>query len=119
MTKEEIFFKRSLYFSQWIRKKLPDSNTGFIVTDIDFVLFNYKTKKVMLLEVKSHNDKVTYPQRQIYNCLDRWIKKGIDKDWQYLGWHVVTFERGGFEYGRTYFDGKLVTESEVIKKLSF
>ena len=41
MTKPEITGKRDLTFSRWIRNNLPDSQDGFLVTDLDFLLCNY------------------------------------------------------------------------------
>lgn len=46
------------YLSDWIREKLPDSANGFMVSDIDFVLFNYKTKKIIFIECKTHNKQI-------------------------------------------------------------
>ena len=48
MTRKEQTGIRDLTFSRWVREKLPDSNTGFMVSDIDFFMYNYKTKKCML-----------------------------------------------------------------------
>lgn len=118
MTRQEITGIRSLTFSQWIRTNLPDSSTGFSATDIDFVLYNWQTKKVMILEVKINNGYVRFNQAKLFGLMDKWISKGIDKDWTYLGLHTIVFERNDFEDGRCYLNGHLITESELIKFLS-
>jgi hypothetical protein len=119
MTKHEITGYRDLFFSGWIRKNLPDSNTGYMVTDLDFILSNYKTKKIMLLEIKSRNRMLPTWQAKLFKRIDSWIKKGIDQDWQYLGFHTIIFENTNFTDGRVFFDGKVVTEQELIQQLSF
>ena len=118
MTKPEITGKRDLTFSRWVRKYLPDSKTGFLVSDLDFILCNYKTKKFMLLEIKTRLKKRAPWQRILFENLDKWVKKGIDKDWIYLGYHVITFEKIFFNDGKCYFDGKFKTEKEIISILS-
>ena len=35
-----------LKFSDWIRENLPSSEDGFMVSDVDFILYNYKTKRM-------------------------------------------------------------------------
>jgi len=45
MTRKEFSNIRDLTFSQWIRNNLPDSSCGYMVSDLDFILQNYKTKK--------------------------------------------------------------------------
>ena len=45
MTRQENTGIRDLTFSGWVRENLPNSATGFMVTDIDFYMYNYKTKK--------------------------------------------------------------------------
>ena len=36
MTAKERTGMRDVKFSKWIREKLPDSNTGYSVSDLDF-----------------------------------------------------------------------------------
>jgi len=97
---------------------LPDSSTGFVVSDIDFVLCNYKAKTIILLEVKTRNAVVSNSQNNLFTNIDRWLRKGIDQDWIYLGFHSIRFEKTFFNDGRCYFDGKEVTELELKSKLS-
>ena len=118
VTKSEITGERSLRFSGWVRKNLPDSSTGFVVSDLDFILCNYKAQTLMLIEVKTRNAKVRLWQRILFENLDKWIKKGIDKDWIYYGYHVVTFENTWFDDGACFFDNKIITEQELMSRLS-
>lgn len=119
MTRNEFSNNRELFVSQWIREKLPDSSTGFMVTDLDWILSNYKTKKIMLLEVKTRTGNIKIWQRNIFNNLNHWIQKGIDDEWIYLGFHLLQLSCEKIENSILLFDGKTIEEDELIKKLSF
>lgn len=118
MTRQEVTGKRPLDFSQWVRKSLPDSSTGFSASDIDFILWNWKTKKVMLLEIKTRNGDLRKGQRMMFELLHKWLTIGVNGRWKYCGFHLVQFEKTTFEDGRTYFDRNEVTEQELIIQLS-
>lgn len=118
MTKLEVTGKRDLTFSSWIRSSLPDSSTGFLVTDLDFIVFNYKTRKILLLEVKTRSANIKFWQKSIFELLDRWLVAGIDKEWHYYGFHTLIFENTSFKDGRCYLDGEEITESFLISFLS-
>jgi len=105
--------------SDWIREKLPDSNFGYMVSDLDFILQNYKTKKVMLIEVKTRKSDCKIWQKKLFKNINNWLKKGIDENWQYLGFHLIQFENTCFKDGKSFFDYKEITENELIKKLNF
>lgn len=130
MTKPEKLGTRDLSFSRWIRKNLPASNTGFCCTDLDFILQNYKTKKLLLLETKTFNGRLGEWQEILFNNINRWIKKGIevfDPYWDYQGFHIIRFpkEPWGFKQShkirfkegddkKCYFDDEEKTEEELI-----
>lgn len=118
MTRKEITGIRSLDFSKWVRNNLPDSDTGFSVSDLDFVLWNWKTKKVMLLEIKTRGSQPKKNQLEMWRNLHKWIGKGIDNDWNYLGFHLVVFENTNFEDGKCCLDHNVISEKELIEFLS-
>jgi len=118
MTRKEVTRIRDLTFSSWIRKKLPDSSTGFSVSDLDFILWNWKTKKVMMLEIKTRNSKPRVGQKIMWQNINQWIKNGIDDDWKYLGFHLIVFEKTDFTDGKCYLNNKEITEKELINFLS-
>jgi hypothetical protein len=119
MTRPEFSNARDLTFSHWIREKLPDSFTGFLVSDLDFIIENYKTKKIMLIETKTNNGELREWQKRLFKNIDKWLKRGTEEeDWEYLGFHVIQFEKTGFHDGKCYFDNVEILETELIKKLS-
>lgn len=118
MTIKEKTFNRWNPLSQWCRENLPDSNTGFLITDVDYLIYDKQEKRIMLLEVKSKNYNVANWQKEILTNLHMWISKGIDSGWKYLGVHLIVFENTNFMDGKVFFDNKEITEQELIKKLS-
>lgn len=105
--------------SDWIRKAVPDSSKGYNVQDIDFLIENYNTHKIMWLEIKTGmRFKLPRPQGLMFKMIERWIKKGIDDGYEYLGFHEICFENTFFDDGKVYWDGKEITEEELIKKLA-
>jgi len=141
MTRQEKHGIRDIKFSQWIRKSLPDSSTGFSVSDIDFMLWNWKTKRFALLEIKCRNVELGKGQnwktkrfalleikcrnvelgkgqKMMLQNIHRWIKNGLDDGWNYYGYHLITFEGDTFENGKVYLNKKETTEKELIDFLS-
>ena len=119
MTRKEITGHRDLFFSQWIRKKLPDSSTGYCVSDLDFIVWNWKTKEVMMLEIKTRN---SYPrpfQKIMWLNIHNWVLNGITKEWNYYGFHLIQFQNNSFTDGKCFFDGTEITENDLIEILSF
>lgn len=119
MTRREITGVRSLEFSQWVRSKLPDSSTGFSASDLDFILWNWKSKKIMMLEIKTRNSYPRKGQKIMWKLINKWIKNGISDNWQYYGFNLIVFENTCFEDGKCYFNNKEITEQQLIEILSF
>lgn len=118
MTRKEITNFRDLTLSGWIREKLPDSSTGLMVSDLDFVLYNFKTKKLVLLEIKTRNSELKTWQRNMFKNISEWIAKGIDKDWKYHGFNVLKFENTFFNDGKVYFNDNEMSEREIIEMMN-
>jgi len=119
MTRSEVTGIRDLTFSGWVKKNLPDSSTGFMVSDLDFIMYNYKTKDMMLIEIKTRKAKMKTWQRKLFELIDDALKKGLAEDYLYHGFHCIRFENTGFEDGRVIFDNKLSNEQEIKDILSF
>jgi hypothetical protein len=118
MTKKEITGYRDLTFSGWVRENLPDSSTGYMASDLDFIFWNYKTKKVMFIEIKTRGCNIKTWQKNMWYNLNKWIIKGIDKDWQYLGFYLIQFEKTNFNDGKCFLNGKEINEQELMNFLS-
>jgi hypothetical protein len=121
MTRKELTGTRDLTFSGWIRANLPDSYTGFRVSDLDFILWNCKTRSLMLLEVKTRGKKMAKWQSSLFCVLDMLIKKGlpdVTPPIHYKGFHCVRFIKTWFDDGVCMLNKKQVTEKQLMKFLS-
>ena len=126
MTRPEITRTRDLTFSNWIRRNLPNSETGFSVSDVDFMLWNWQRREVMFVEVKTHGKELSTGQRRQFWRMHDWVTKGTaETGWNYKGWVIVTFENTSFEDGKCYISSINmtqpieVTEARLIELLSF
>jgi hypothetical protein len=121
MTKPEKLGFRSLTFSKWCRNKLPNSTTGFSITDLDFILFNWKSKRFMIVETKCRMANVSFNQREIFSSIHKWIKSGIQSDsteWDYRGFNLVQFENTSFDDGKCFLNKIEISERKLIEFLS-
>jgi hypothetical protein len=118
MTKRELTGYRDLRFNGWIRNQLPDSSTGFCVSDLDFIIWNWKARKILLLEVKTRNKTLPKFQQIMFRNLAQWIRSGISSEWTFEGFHALRFSDTDFNDGVAYLNNKEVTEQQVIKYLS-
>ena len=73
----------------------------------------------MLLEIKTRNSYPRKGQKMMWLNIHNWIKKGIEKDWQYLGFNLIVFENTYFTDGKCFFNNTIISEKELIEKLSF
>lgn len=118
MTRQEITNRRPSFLSGWIRTALTDSKDGLTVHDVDFVLYNYKTKKIMIIEEKTMSEGVTFSQKDVINIIHRALQKGLGEEYTYLGYHLITFKGRDFS-DEVHFDHDLVEEEELIRRLTF
>ena len=121
MTRRENSGERSLEFSRWIREELPDSMTGYMVGNQDWMFWNWKTRQLMLAEEKTHFAEIAPWMKNlikmvIHPALKRYCKHiGVD----YRGYHLIQFEKTDPETGRILFDRIEITKEELKQILSF
>lgn len=99
-------------FSRWLREELPDKK--FLVSNIDFVLEDWQTKTLMLLEMKTYKKTIRPAQRILYENLCRWIRKGMEPQWKLIGWFTITFEKSCFDDGKCWINDVEVTEDQLL-----
>jgi len=104
---------RNLNFSKWLRSNNPGVS-GFTANDVDFFFRNYKTKEMMVMEVKVYNGKMMDRQRPFYSDLHKILKSGCEANgWNYRGVHLLQFENTCPNDGKIYLDNKEITESKL------
>lgn len=106
----------STEFGLWLREQNEiDSSKGFVTTNIDYLWFNYKNKKWMLIEEKRFNSEPTFSQNQMFKI----IKKACESDSNFLGFHVLKFSYTNPDDGEIYWDNKKISKLELLKVLLF
>jgi hypothetical protein len=120
MTRQEVTGERSLEFSRWIRKHLPDSSTGYMVGNLDWILWNYKTRRLILLEEKTHGAQVApWFSRMMREVFAPALKSYCDKNGiEFKGFHVITFQNTSPQDGIIKLDGTEISEEDLIVLLS-
>jgi hypothetical protein len=121
MTRQEQTNKRSLVFSQWIRTNLPDSKTGYCVTNQDWIFWNWKTRTILLCEEKTHNGEISIWFRRLirdvlHPALEEYCKKN---NITYKGYHLIQFENESPDDGKLYIDRKESTRDDLKALLTF
>jgi len=121
---------RDLEFSQWLRRYCRPSKTGcklhgielggFVVFDLDFILWDYNRRLLQLLEVKTHNGKVRWSQEKMLQMLDVVIKSGAPLNRiTYLGLHVLGMtEDEPWASKRIVWDGIEITSEECWRRVN-
>lgn len=120
MTKPEYTNIRASKLSKWIRINCPDSNTGFLVSDIDFILINKKTKSMMCIEEKCFDRDVDFWFHKsvkyiVASALNDWCK---NNGWCFKGFNIIQFENTGPDDGMIKFNGQIVKVDTLKEKLS-
>lgn len=128
MTRPEHLNTRDLSFSRWVRQNLPDSSTGFSATDLDFIFWNWSPgrERMMIVEVKTRDRKLSTGQKLHMRRMDEWMRAGVatDPNWHYVGMFVITFECTDFTDGRVWIQNiqsdtqHEVTEAGLVALLS-
>ena len=129
MTRQEKTNLRDSKFSPWIREKLPAASQGYRAFDVDWILYNEETKKLIILEHKCRMAAPSPGQRKFLSMVQAIFKLGMAEafpDWEFKGVHLLQFETEGFDVQSpflsddcAYLDGKKITEEELINLLSF
>jgi hypothetical protein len=125
MTKPEHTGYRELRFSQWIRDNLPSSRrpSCFTVFDVDFVLRNYSSNRLALLEVKCKGRKPEGGQKLTMELIDEIMRLGTaarndhygirSMQWTYCGYWTLQFENTMPDDGRIWLNGHELTEEQL------
>jgi len=124
MTRKEQTGKRSLEHSGWIREKLsdPEKGTGNCIGNLDWIHWNYKTRRLILLEEKTHNAEYGTPGHNQWHkiFMETVMVPALEQycpnhDIDFRGFHVIIFEGTCAKDGRIYLDNKEISEDELIR----
>ena len=80
MSSNEFVSKYESFFQNRLFSNLPKSSEWVIISNIDFVICNYETKKFIIIELKTKWNDMKLWQKQLYNMLHRRLMKTNDLD---------------------------------------
>jgi len=120
VTRPEKTGTRSLAFSQWIKDNCPDSKTGYMVGNQDWVFWHYKDRKLMLCEEKTHGATVApWFRRLMDDVINPALAEYCERnDIRYYGYHLVRFENTCPSDGWIWMDGEYYSETEFRRFLA-
>ena len=87
---------------------------------IDFIIYNYKTKKLMLIERKCRMRDVNYSQKNIFTIINKALfhYSKVSDEYIYCGFNLISFENDTFENGKVFLNNKEISKEDLIKFLS-
>ena len=110
---KEITNKRPSFLSKWVRINLPDyehDGIPIIISDIDFIIMNKRTKKMMIIEEKQGNSKISWSFKTniMKTSIEAWTDWCQKNEWEFCGYHVFRLINDKF-----YLNEKEITEKEM------
>ena len=116
---------------QCIDSQNTQYSVGYDSENLDYIWFQYKGDKIMLLEEKRYKSKQTPWQRETHSIVDQALKFTCDsghlfnrlrrqpRTMKYCGYHTITFEYTNPEDGWTKIDEERVTIDQLLEFLQF
>jgi len=121
------------YLMDWTSQNLPNSRS-FFITDLDLIIRDIRgnVENWMFVEVKRYRANSPVHQSSTFDVLHKVFriglfvldnevkcKYGFTHRIEYHKFHMLQFEKTSFEDGLVFWDGKPISEQELIKILSF
>ncbi len=95
---------RNTDVSRWMRQAFPaGQQQAHTVQDVDWVIRNYQTKQMMIIEAKCNMAPISGGQWETYKTLDAALQIGLPAiGWKWLGCWVLTHEGATFPCDTVY-----------------
>lgn len=113
---QEFISKYEQFFSNRLHENLPKSAYGTLISNIDFIIGDYKTKKFYLVELKTHWNYMRQRQKNLYNMLYKRLNfcndKGLDSR-TFVWCYCITFEGSNFKDWKVRIQGTWIRNKTV------
>ena len=98
---QEFISKYEQFFSNRLHDNLPDSAHGVIISNIDFVICDYQTKKFIIIELKTKWNQMQPRQKNLYNMLHKRLMHTNEwfDDRTFVWTYCICFEWTTFQDG--------------------
>jgi len=110
-------------FGFWLRQYCRDSREGLVISNLDYVITDYKIKKIMLLEEKAYGKQLYGPggQSRLFKLLDEMMPAAAEKcGYDYWGFFLLVFPPKAEMPGPGMkLNGSIVTNEQLQAHLNF
>ena len=114
MSSKEFISKYEQFFSNRLHNNLPKSSEGTIISNIDFLICNYKTKKFIMIELKTKGNTMQPRQKSLYNMLHKRLKHWNNLDDRTFVWtYCIEFSWETFADSIVYIEGTDIKRKTV------
>lgn len=113
---------KSTQMNDWIRMMCKEPQDGLLVTDLDFIFYDYKLNRMKMIEVKTFGAKIKDWQLNIYKTLDLGLRSmpKTPQTPEYEGFYIVTMDRDNPETSTSItINDKNVTKEQLQDFLDF
>lgn len=111
--------ERRTDFGRWMSKNLRSSSTGLCFGDIDYIVWDYKTKDLCIIEEKTGESTMNLWQKFLLNTLDKMlIQHSEEYGINYHGYHLIQLENTDPDNGLTKLNGKFIEAKELVNRLN-
>lgn len=87
-----------IFFSDWLHKNMPSSQEWFSISNIDYVICNYHSKKFIMIELKTYWKEMKLWQKKFYNMIHKRFMATNWLDWYKFIWtYLITFNQINFD----------------------
>lgn len=114
---------KSTKMNDWIRMCCKPPKEGLLVSDLDFIFFDFKKRRMKLIEVKTYNAKIKDWQRRLYKRIDSALKNKKHECgdyFEYEGFFLIVLSDETPETSDTITINNIkTTKEQLIKFLDF
>jgi hypothetical protein len=119
MTRAANDIARFTPFSRWVRKYCKDSKKGLSLTNLDFIMVEYKQKKVFMLEEKQYMSDLKTGQRIIFQLVDGVFREHFQRiGYDYWGFFLIQLPKERPEEGMK-LNYKEITSEQLKQHIDF
>lgn len=111
----EFISRYEQFFSNWLFYNLPKSSEWVIISNIDFIITDYRTKKFFLLELKTRGNQMQTRQKNLYNMIHKRLRRTNEwvDDRTFVWTYCVQFAWTNFYDGPVTIQGTNIIKKQV------
>ena len=115
MSSNEFVSKYEQFFSNRLFNSLPGSSEWTLISNIDYVICDYKTKKFFMLELKTKGNQMQQRQKNLYNMIHKRLRRTNEwvDDWKFVWTFCVQFAWDNFYDGPVTIQGTNILKKQV------